>query len=203
MTASPLEAGQPHQSALMAPARPLITASHSQPSPGSLDWQMRSFNTTSIYHDNLILNICLVSGQQTQKLGNTEIYENIMKILSTEYHCTTRSHARSQTKTKAPEDAETHKNLGKVIQSDYINMHPFFYPVNGEHNEGKDHRDLLTLTPVVTITIQVCILRIDQSAALSISSLVTLSFWEINMLPKYKSRKMPTWRGLLNLRYPP
>ena len=198
MTASPLEAGQPHQSALMAPARPLITASHSQPSPGSLDWQMRSFNTTSIYHDNLILNICLVSGQQTQKLGNTEIYENIINLIISS-HITT----RSSTKTKAPEDAETHKNLAKVIQSDYINLHPFFfYPVNGEHDEGKDHRDLLTLTPVLSITIQSCILRIDQSAALKISSLVTLSFWQINMLPKYKSRKMPKSRGILDLRNP-
>ena len=54
-------------------------------------------------------------------------------------------------------------------------MHRLFYPVNGENHKGKHHRDLLTLTPVVIITIQSCILRIDQSAALRISKLVKLS----------------------------
>ena len=46
-----------------------------------------------------------------------------MKILSTENHYTT----SSKTSTKAPEDAETNKNLRKVVQSDYIYAYTFFF----------------------------------------------------------------------------
>ena len=69
----------------------------------------------------------------------------------------------------AHKTAKTKKNLRKVHHSVSIvsiNMHLFCYPVNDQHDEGKDHRHLLTLTPVITVPIQICIFGIDQSAAL-------------------------------------
>ena len=85
---------------------------------------MQSFNTTSIYHDNLILNICLDSGQQTEKLGNTEIYEKIIDPKS--------FHREQSNKHNSPRGCRDQQQPGKsFIQCDPFYMHILFYPVNG------------------------------------------------------------------------
>ena len=85
---------------------------------------------------------------------------------------------RSHTSTTGREDDETNKNLRKVNPLPFytyktmrgkitgfvssrdfdvcIALHTLallFYPVNGEHDKGKDHRDLLALTPLITVAI--------------------------------------------------
>ena len=75
MTAQPREAGQPHQSALMARARPLITASHSQAASADkcrvltqqafLPWQLNSQHLSRLRSEN------------TEIRKQTKIYGNI------------------------------------------------------------------------------------------------------------------------------
>ena len=79
---------------------------------------------------------------------NTQGYLIVIVPNSATQNChTTRSH----TSTKGREDDETNKNLRKVNSSLHFIL--LFYPVDGENDKGKDHWDLLTLTPFRTFAI--------------------------------------------------